>query len=55
MPCGVETIITLEDLPEDIVGYNIVKDRGGDVVIIPLVEGFSTTKIIDRILKNQNG
>lgn len=41
--------------PEDIVGYNIVKERGGDVVIIPLVEGFSTTKTIDRILKTQNG
>lgn len=41
--------------PEDIVGHNIVKERGGDVVIISLVEGFSTTKTIDRILKNYNG
>jgi rfaE bifunctional protein nucleotidyltransferase chain/domain len=35
--------------PEEIVGYDIVKNRGGEVVTINLVEGHSTTSIIDRI------
>jgi len=26
MPCGVDTIITLEDLPEEIVGYTELKN-----------------------------
>jgi len=36
----------VEDLPE----AKIVKSYGGEVVIIPLHEDFSTTKIIERIL-----
>lgn len=35
--------------PEEIVGADIVKSLGGEVVVIPLVEGKSTTKIIERI------
>ncbi len=35
-----------EDLPE----AKIVKSYGGKIVIIPLLEGFSTTGIIDKIL-----
>jgi len=34
---------------ENIVGYDIVKANGGEVITIPLLEGFSTTKIIEKI------
>lgn len=36
---------------EDIVGYDIVKENGGEVVTIDFIEGYSTTSIIDK-LKN---
>lgn len=35
--------------PEDVVGYDIVKARGGEVITIPLLEGFSTTALIKKI------
>lgn len=35
--------------PEEIVGYDIVKARGGTVSTVPLVEGYSTTAIERRI------
>ena len=35
--------------PEQIAGYDIVKAKGGEVVTIPLLEGFSTTSIIKKI------
>ncbi len=35
-----------------IVGHNIVQGNGGEVITIPLTEGFSSTNIIDKI---QNG
>ncbi len=35
--------------PEDIVGYDIVKARGGQVLTIPLVEGYSSTNVIRKI------
>ncbi|TAJ13282.1 D-glycero-beta-D-manno-heptose 1-phosphate adenylyltransferase [Marinilabiliaceae bacterium JC017] len=38
---------------EDIVGYDIVTGRGGTVETISFVEGFSTTNIIDKIIKTQ--
>lgn len=34
---------------EDVVGRDIVEANGGQVVIIPLVEGKSTTEVIDRM------
>ena len=37
--------------PEDIVGYDIVTQRGGQVITIQFVEGFSTTSIINRLNK----
>ena len=37
---------------EAIVGYDIVKSYGGKVVTIPYLDGFSTTKIIEKIKKN---
>ena len=35
--------------PEEIVGYDIVNARGGRVLTFPLVEGYSSTGIIDKI------
>jgi rfaE bifunctional protein nucleotidyltransferase chain/domain len=37
---------------QEIVGHNIVQGNGGEVITIPLTEGFSSTNIIDKI---QNG
>jgi len=34
---------------EEIVGYDIVKARGGEVVTIELTQGFSTTALINKI------
>ena len=40
--------------PEEIVGYDIVKAKGGKVVTIDYVDGYSTSSIIKRIsLKNK--
>ncbi len=38
---------------KDIVGANFVKARGGRVVTIPFVKGYSTTKIIKKIKKQK--
>jgi rfaE bifunctional protein nucleotidyltransferase chain/domain len=35
--------------PEEIVGYDIVKARGGQVLTIPLVEGYSSSNVINKI------
>lgn len=35
--------------PEEIVGYDIVKSKGGEIVTIELTAGFSTTSILKRI------
>ncbi len=35
--------------PEEIVGYDIVKDNGGQVFTIDLTPGYSTTSILNRI------
>ena len=32
-----------------IVGHEIVRKNGGDVVLVPFVDGFSSTNIIDKI------
>jgi rfaE bifunctional protein nucleotidyltransferase chain/domain len=34
---------------EDIVGYDIVTKKGGQVLTIPFVDGFSTTSIINKM------
>jgi rfaE bifunctional protein nucleotidyltransferase chain/domain len=36
--------------PDTIVGANVVKDNGGRVEVIPFVNGFSTSSIINKIL-----
>ena len=35
---------------EKIVGYDVVTANGGKVITIPFLEGFSTTKLIEKIL-----
>jgi len=40
---------TDESSKKYIVGSDVVKKKGGTVVAIPLVEGFSTTGIIDKL------
>ena len=35
--------------PEDIVGYDIVKAKGGEVVTLAFIEGYSTTSVIERM------
>jgi len=34
---------------EDIVGYDIVMQKGGEVKTIPFIKGFSTTQIIEKL------
>ena len=35
----------------NVIGADIVKNNGGEVVLLPFITGFSTTKIIDKIKK----
>lgn len=37
--------------PEQIVGYDIVKAKGGEIITIDLTEGYSTTGIINKMNK----
>lgn len=39
--------------PDEVVGKKEVEEAGGKVVIIPYLEGHSTSDIIDRILEHQ--
>ena len=34
---------------EEIVGYDVVTNKGGQVITIQLVDGFSTTKLIEKM------
>ncbi len=36
---------------EKIVGYDIIKNSGGEIITINFIEGYSTTSIIDKIKK----
>jgi D-beta-D-heptose 7-phosphate kinase/D-beta-D-heptose 1-phosphate adenosyltransferase len=48
-----DVLVKGADWPEDgIVGNQVVKENGGQVVRIPLTEGASSTKIIERIFAN---
>jgi len=38
--------------PENIVGNDIVTQKGGEIVTIKLLKGYSTTNIINKIRKN---
>ena len=35
--------------PEDIVGYDILKAKGGEIITIDFLEGYSTSGIVDKI------
>jgi len=35
--------------PEDIIGADLVRSSGGRVLTVPLVEGYSTTSIVERL------
>ncbi len=37
---------------EDIVGYEVVKQKGGDVFTLDFIEGFSSSKLIEKIKGN---
>ena len=39
--------------PEDIVGYEFVKKNGGNILTIDLLEGYSTSNIIQKIIASQ--
>ncbi|MDE5419253.1 D-glycero-beta-D-manno-heptose 1-phosphate adenylyltransferase [Labilibaculum sp. DW002] len=39
---------------EDIVGYDIVKAKGGEIITLDFIEGFSSTGIINKIIKTSN-
>ena len=41
--------------PEEIVGYDIVTSYGGKVETVPLVEGYSTTSLLNGKRKTENG
>jgi D-beta-D-heptose 7-phosphate kinase/D-beta-D-heptose 1-phosphate adenosyltransferase len=34
---------------EDVVGHEVVEQRGGRVALVPLLEGYSTTDLVARI------
>ena len=36
---------------EKIVGYEVVNSNGGKVITIPMLQGYSTTSLIEKILK----
>ncbi|OFX19213.1 MAG: hypothetical protein A2041_10825 [Bacteroidetes bacterium GWA2_31_9b] len=36
---------------EDIIGYDIVKAKGGEVITIDFIDGYSTTSIINKLKK----
>lgn len=40
---------------ESVVGAEFVSGRGGKVVIVPLLQGFSSTRVINRIKSSING
>lgn len=46
-----DVLVKGDDWPEDqIVGADFVKDNGGSVIRVPLLQGVSTSKIIEKIL-----
>jgi len=46
-----DVLVKSEDWAHYVSGRDIVEARGGKVVLAPMVEGLSTTTIIERILK----
>jgi bifunctional ADP-heptose synthase (sugar kinase/adenylyltransferase) len=40
--------------PEDIVGYDVVKAKGGEVITLDFLPGYSTTTIIEKLSQLTN-
>jgi D-glycero-beta-D-manno-heptose 1-phosphate adenylyltransferase len=40
--------------PEDIAGYDVVTAKGGKVITVDMVEGYSTTGILSKLTGNKN-
>ena len=38
-------------IPENIVGYDLIKSLGGEVKVLPFVEGYSTSKLEEKMKK----
>jgi D-beta-D-heptose 7-phosphate kinase/D-beta-D-heptose 1-phosphate adenosyltransferase len=38
--------------PEEVIGRDLVESRGGSLVLLPLIEGKSTTAVIEHIIKH---
>ena len=38
--------------PEQVVGREVVEAHGGHVLLVPVVEGFSTTALVERLRRN---
>jgi len=36
---------------EKIIGYDILKENGGEVITIPFLEGYSTSSLIKKIIE----
>ena len=49
-----DVLVKGSDWKDNIIGTEWVEDHGGEVHLIPLVKGYSTTNIIDFILKNKD-
>jgi len=48
---GPDVLVKGSDWQGKVVGQELVEERGGQVVLMPLVKGFSTTNIIEQVLK----
>ena len=48
--CLPDVLIKGEDWAHNVVGRDIVEDHGGKIVLAPMVDGLSTSNIIQRIL-----
>lgn len=46
-----DVLVKAEDWAHYVSGRDIVEARGGKVVLAPMVEGLSTTKLIEKIVK----
>ena len=46
-----DVLVKAEDWAHYVSGRDIVEARGGKVVLAPMVDGLSTTKLIEKILK----
>ncbi|NCA81742.1 MAG: D-glycero-beta-D-manno-heptose 1-phosphate adenylyltransferase [Opitutae bacterium] len=50
-----DVLVKAEDWAHYVSGRDIVEARGGKVVLAPMVEGLSTTAVIERVVKAYGG